>query len=88
MTAMTIAGLILVAALAVCGAGVVRGQGAAQLAALELAGVTSAALTLVMGGIFNQSFYVSAAMLLAVLAFPTAKVLAQFLEDQINADGR
>jgi len=88
MSVWELASLILLLALAVCGLGIIRGSAAQRLAGLEMAGIVTALLTLTMARLLNQPIYIPAALVLAVLSFPAAKIFSQFIEHENDADHR
>lgn len=79
------AGLLLGAGL--CLVGALRGAAADRLVALELAGVVSTLLLLVLAEAFGRGTYADLAVVLALASFPGGLVFARFLERWSEPDG-
>jgi multicomponent Na+:H+ antiporter subunit F len=75
-----IAGTMLVGGLGPCLIAVSRGDAAARLAALNLAGPLTVLLCLVLAAAFQRSSYVDVALVLAPVSFAGSLVYARFLE--------
>ena len=75
-----LAGCLLVGGLLPCLLGVCRGDGPSRLVAMNLAGVVSVLVCLVLAAAFQRPAYVDVGLVLALVSFAGSLVYARFLE--------